>query len=395
MTVVHIHDQISNKGGTEVYLAGLQHYLPLYGCTSYWLCIQNAESGFIVTEFGGESKDVRADALFGFIGEWVKTKGVELICIHNLFEAGVIQLLLKLKPVIRFSHSPVLVCPGRDKYWRFSQKPCTIAYGIHCFSHIYTQGCSNRHPKRVWKAWKYVEKELENAKQRYKKVIVMSRYNQDQLLECGVSSEKIVVNPYFTRKVDEDELMLNVTPTKRLLYIGRIINGKGVPQMLTAVMPLLKQRDDVVLDIIGDGIQMPAIREMVKLQKLEDKVILHGWLPRSEIDLFLARSYLVIFPSIYPESFGIVGIESMMYGKPVVAFNVGGVSTWLEDGETGYLLPSGDVEKMGKAVEELLSNEKTYRQMSRRTRLRAMQEYSPRVHIEKLLHAFHEAIDAK
>ena len=56
--------------------------------------------------------------------------------------------------------------------------------------------------------------------------------------------------------------------------------------------------------------------------------------------MILHKSYVVLFPSIYPEAFGISGIEAMMRAKPVVAFNVGGVSTWLEHNKTGILVQS-------------------------------------------------------
>ena len=60
---------------------------------------------------------------------------------------------------------------------------------------------------------------------------------------------------------------------------------------------------------------------------------------------------------MYPEAFGIVGIEAMSLGKPVVAFDVGGVSSWLEHEKTGFLLNDRDVNGMTTAIQTLLTDE--------------------------------------
>lgn len=392
MNILHIHDQIINKGGTEVYLADLQHYLPQYGCNSFWIGIQNSGNNYQVASHGEEWKTLDKETLKAHLLQWMQSRDIQLACIHNLFDSNLVAWITSIIPVIKFSHSPVLVCPGRDKYWRFSGKPCTAPFGIHCFYHIYAQGCSNRHPKRIWKAWHYVKDELERAKGGYRKVIVMSDYNRDRLLELGVPENTVVINPYFTREIPA--ATSNPDRIRRLLFIGRIINGKGLPEMLDAVEPLLKKFDDVQLDIIGNGLQMEEIKSSIAEKKLEGKIVLHGWVPREEIDRFLASCYLIIFPSVYPESFGIVGIEGMMNAKPVVGFDVGGVSTWLKNKETGYLLPAGNSELMRQAIEELLTNETVYKKMSGNARTVALTQFTPKVHIEKLVSIFQEAINA-
>jgi Glycosyltransferase len=394
MNVLHIHNEITNKGGTEVYLADLQAYLPQYGCNSYWLCIQKNNQRYLVAEYQGTFTEFSLKQVKDYLAKWISDHHIDLICIHNLFEIELVELLLTLKPVVKFSHSPVLVCPGRDKYWRFSQKPCTIPYGMHCFWHIYSEGCSNRHPKRIWKAWNYVRKELEFAKDRYQKIVVMSTYNSGRLLECNVPADKIVVNPYFTRYVDTIPEAIP-RETVRILFIGRIISGKGVPEMLHAVEPVLKKHTHVHLDIIGDGLQMNEVKKMVTDKGIEGNVMFHGWLPRQKIDKLLAECYLVIFPSIYPESFGIVGIESMMNGKPVVAFNVGGVSTWLKNGENGFLLKSGDHVQMSQAIEKLLTDKELYKRMSRHAREIAVEQFTPDVHFKKLISVFDNAVTSQ
>lgn len=117
-----------------------------------------------------------------------------------------------------------------------------------------------------------------------------------------------------------------------------------------------------------------------------------GWLNRVEIDAYLSRCYLLVFPSTYPESFGIVGIEAMMFSKPVVAFDVGGISTWLKDKQTGFLVRPGDVESMTVKIRELINDRVLYNAMSQKAREFALKEFLPERHIKLLLKTFNQAI---
>ena len=118
---------------------------------------------------------------------------------------------------------------------------------------------------------------------------------------------------------------------------------------------------------------------------LEEKIIFHGWLPRNEINIFLKQCYLVIFPSTYPESFGIVGIEAMMNSKPVVAFNTGGVATWLSNLKNGFLVPLGNISEMRQAISRLLEDVDLYSQQSLEARAIAIKKFTPDVHMNMLI----------
>ena len=71
---------------------------------------------------------------------------------------------------------------------------------------------------------------------------------------------------------------------------------------------------------------------------------------------YYARAKLVAVPSRWPEPFGMIGLEAMHYGRPVVAFRVGGIPDWLEDGATGLLVPEQDVRAFAAALEKLLGD---------------------------------------
>jgi glycosyltransferase involved in cell wall biosynthesis len=391
MNVLHLHEAVQIYGGAEVYISQLQDLLPRFNINSYWIGIYAEEDNWIFETYRKakqcfKSKKEVKKALAQFVTE----HSIDIINIHALFERDIIEFCLSVKPVIKYSHSPLMVCPGRDKFWRYSERPCDIKYGLHCFYHIYSEGCSNRHPKRIIKAWRSVEFEIKIASRLYKKIIVMSDYIKHGLLECGVAEDKVLVNPYFTDYIDDP--INNRSQEKRILFIGRIISSKGPHILISALKDILSINPDVYLDIVGDGPMLGELKTQAEKQGINDKVIFHGWKHREEIKQILRSSYLLAFPSIYPEAFGITGIEAMMNAKPVVGFDVGGVSTWLKNGETGFLIPRGDIEQFKQKIELLLNDSSLYQFLSEQSRMAAIKNYVPEVHMNKLVHLYNEIL---
>lgn len=372
MRILQLHERTELKGGAEVYIDQLNQLLPKYGHQSFWL-----------------GKDSLGKHPENYLDEFITGNGIDVISVHNIFDINLVSFCLRRLPVIKFAHGPVMVCPGKDKFWRHSEECCTIKYGLHCFRHIYSEGCANRHPKRVLDAWNYVNFEVKKASKRYKKIIVMSDYIKERLTECGICDTSIICNPYFT---PEASVVPSEYGKKSLLFVGRLISSKGPHIMLEALMPILENRNDVHLDIVGDGIMKDELMSLVEKTGVSDNVTFHGWLNRDETDRLLQQSYLVLFPSVYPEAFGIVGIEAMMRAKPVVAFNVGGVSTWLTDGETGFFVEPKDKKAMRVRTEMLLNDTLLYNDMSRRARLQALARFTAEKHMERLLEVYGEAL---
>jgi glycosyltransferase involved in cell wall biosynthesis len=87
-----------------------------------------------------------------------------------------------------------------------------------------------------------------------------------------------------------------------------------------------------------------------------DRLELRPWAGREEIGAAFEQASVFVFPSIWPETLGIVGLEALATGVPVVASDVGGVREWLVDGETGYLVPPKDAGALAGRVGELLAS---------------------------------------
>jgi glycosyltransferase involved in cell wall biosynthesis len=218
----------------------------------------------------------------------------------------------------------------------------------------------------------------------------MSDYMKNELIKGGVIESRIVVNPYFT----EINNFNNGSQQSRinLLFIGRLINSKGPHYAIEAVKDILLQKENVFLEIIGDGEMKGFLEKKCKELGIVHKVKFHGWKDKKFIKDMLNRSYLVIFPSVYPEAFGIVGIEAMMAGKPVIAFNVGGVNMWLKDNFNGFLIQPKDVSTMKTKINNLIEDKILYQSFCLNAKREAISKFIPDIHINNLIIIYKDAI---
>jgi D-inositol-3-phosphate glycosyltransferase len=100
-----------------------------------------------------------------------------------------------------------------------------------------------------------------------------------------------------------------------------------------------------------------------------------GFIPHRELERLYERAAVVACPS-YREGFGVVCAEAMAHGRPVVASAVGGLLDLVVDGETGILVPPGDVEALREAFRRLLADQKLRRRLGEAARRRARERFS-------------------
>ena len=150
---------------------------------------------------------------------------------------------------------------------------------------------------------------------------------------------------YTSSKVQSGEICL--------LYIGRLIEVKGVRQLLHAVEKLKNRRKIVELDIVGEGPQREELEWLSKELGLESNVHFHGQQLNKQD--FYDKADIFVYPSIWQEAFGISIVEAMEQGKLCVASCSGGIPEIIEDKKEGLLCKSDDVgsltEMLDKAID--------------------------------------------
>lgn len=165
---------------------------------------------------------------------------------------------------------------------------------------------------------------------------------------------------------------------KNIMFAGRIEPLKGIDTLIRA-MALIQQRYPTVIKntcvaiIGGDPWSDNPDAEMERLQALRQDLNLHDFVmflgakDQEVLPDYYAAAEMVIMPSHY-ESFGMVALEAMAMGRPVIASEVGGLAYLVQDGITGYHVPSRDPEALAERIFELLTNDDCREEMGRAAR---------------------------
>ncbi len=196
---------------------------------------------------------------------------------------------------------------------------------------------------------------------------------------------------------------LNIEPTRKLLvWAGRVEPLKGIDNILYALALIQKATPELAsqtsLYIVGgdpfadtpDNEEMRRLQSLVRRLEIEHMVCFVGAKPQAELHYYFNAAEAVLVPSDY-ESFGMVALEAMACGTPVIASEVGGLAFLVKDGETGYHVPTRDPATLAERIYQITSNPEKRAQMGRASQQRA-EEYSWERITDRLIEIFNEAL---
>lgn len=166
----------------------------------------------------------------------------------------------------------------------------------------------------------------------------------------------------------------------RLLTIARMSRrdaDKGIDQVIRALPAVRAAIPDVSYAIIGDGDDRPRLEQLAADLRVADIVRFAGRVPDAELHAYLSGADLFVMPS-RKEGFGIVFLEAMSYGKPVIAGAHGGSPEVVIDGETGLLAQHGDLPALTEAITCLLHDRTRLARMGAAGLARVEQVYTER-----------------
>ncbi|MGB2951817.1 MAG: glycosyltransferase family 4 protein [Gaiellaceae bacterium] len=157
-----------------------------------------------------------------------------------------------------------------------------------------------------------------------------------------------------------------------ILFVGRLSREKGILELLEAA-------EGLPLTVVGDGPLRDRVPQAV------------GIVPHGELGSYYERAAVVAMPS-RREGFGIVCAEAMAHARPVVASAVGGLTDLVVDGETGLLVPPGDIGALRAALERMLADANLRRQLGQTARERVGERFSWDVVTGATIAAYEEAL---
>jgi len=193
-----------------------------------------------------------------------------------------------------------------------------------------------------------------------------------------------IAEPRYSR-CSRAELGLDDT-RKYVVAVGRLVRRKDYPTLLRAVRDL--PRDDTDLILLSDGPERDNLRALAGQLGIGDRVHLKGFVADELKYQILANSDLFALVSLH-EGFGVVYLEAMHCGLPVIAADQGGQINLLSDGETGRLVPIGDAPAITRSLAELLGDEALAKRIGAHNRQR-FQDFS----ISRLAQKYESAFEA-
>ena len=140
--------------------------------------------------------------------------------------------------------------------------------------------------------------------------------------------------------------------------------------------------------LAGDGPQRDAIASLIAELGLSQNVSVLGFLSHPEMELQFATGWVQVVPSRWAEPFGNVSTEAMMRGSAVIASNSGGLVEIVRHGETGFLVPLGEIDALESALLRLLQNRELAEQMGRAGREVAIAQFSLETFVDKFVELY-------
>lgn len=284
----------------------------------------------------------------------------DVVYFHKVSGLGFFQPFVGSVRAVRMVHDHDLCCPRRHKYFLFNNRVCHHRAGWRCYLDAAFLERDHGSPLRFRLTG--IRPKLEEMKRNFSldTLLVGSRFMREELIQNGFNKNKVHILPPVVPAQN-----LHPTPvpdSTTILYVGQLIRGKGVDLLLQSLKLL---RCDFKAIIVGTGNAEHGLKALCSRLGLDAKVEFRGWVDHAALEAYYAGARVIAVPSRWPEPFGMIGLEAMRQGRPVVAFAVGGIPDWLQDGVTGCLVAEQDVAAFAGALERLLSDLEAAREMGR------------------------------
>jgi glycosyltransferase involved in cell wall biosynthesis len=389
--ILHVHENLAAAGGIETYLLSLIPRLEELGHECGFVFADGNASlldqTFQVPELNDSSRAGRAQAersLDAIIRRWQP----DVIHLHNVYNAGAVEACLHGAPTVLTGHDFRHVCPASTFYFKRTELTCERTCGIGCFAVTLRGHCLTPRPR---KAWQYVRRVQWMSRNwgRFAQLIAPSAAARARFLAAGFPAERARVLPYYC-PIESLPSPRRLPERPTVLFLGRISPQKGYKYFIEA----LGQLPTEVAGLMVGNFNAEKRRQVEQIAAdhgCADRLKMRPWANRDEITRLMSEATVLCFSSIWPETLGIVGLEALACGVPVVASDIGGVREWLLPEENGLLVPPRDSGAIAQSVSRLINDPERLLNMGRCGIQLMNKRFSPRRHIDELVSVYQSA----
>jgi glycosyltransferase involved in cell wall biosynthesis len=300
-----------------------------------------------------------------------------IVHLHQLDDPELVAHMRPIAPVAISMHG-YSACTSGVHYFQPGQE-CGRAHGVGCIPNLIARGCAHTHDPRGWPS----------SYMRADRAVRALRLSDLAISYSSAVDRHLAANGVGPRRVLP--LLATIAPRvgaghetrRRVVFAGRVVATKGVGVLIRSAREV-----DAEFVICGDGWQLEAMRRLATRLGVAHRVHFRGWLDGESLAQELADASVVVMPSLWPEPFGLVGIEALSAGRPVVASATGGIEDWLLDGVNGLTVAPGDVTALARTLSVLLDDPARQTAMGNAGREMVADRFSRERHVAALLEAY-------
>ena len=295
----------------------------------------------------------------------------DVIFAHGLEDDALEARIASIAPTVLFAHAYRGTCISGTKTFASPEyQSCERVLGLACLAHYLPRGCGGRSPATMMQLYRRESARRDGFAQ-YQGVLAFSHHIASEYERHGVSPTRVHRVPcHITAPTDVTAKCLPTDGPLRLLFVGRMEALKGGDVLLAAI-PSVRAALQRPLHVtfVGDGRARGEweARSRDISTTTGATIEFTGWLTPAERDRLFIGAQLLVVPSLWPEPFGLVGLEAAGQGMPSAAFALGGIGAWLQDGASGALAPANPptAAALADAIVRCLSNQEHYAGLSR------------------------------
>ena len=213
--------------------------------------------------------------------------------------------------------------------------------------------------------------------------IALTEFSKEKFALGGLPLQRIVVKPNMVTPSTE----IADVKGRYVLFAGRLSSEKGVRTLLDC-MQFLK---GLTVKIVGSGPMEGEIRNAISHEK-ENTIEYYGQLPRSELLALMEKAYVLVYPSLLYETFGLTIAEAFACGVPVIASGQGAMAELITDGKTGLLFAPGDPEDLAQKIIWAFEHPGNILLMGQKAREQYEMNFTAETNYPSLMRIYEEAI---
>ncbi len=352
MRILIAQDALHSEGGVESYLASVVPALRARRHSIAMLFVRRGSPTSLADSIDGPCVGIETDHHESAFAE-LKAWKPDICFSNNMAPLEIERRLLDEWPVVKFMHAYFGTCISALKMHDFpSGIACTRTLGPACLVLYGPRHCGALNPSALVNGYRWARSQ-QQLLPRYQAIVVASDHMVEEYARHGAPRDRLAMLPLFPSL---PLATAGMRSSDTVLFLGRMTTLKGGDLLVRAVARATAELSRPIRLVMGgDGPQRHEWQELARRERVAAEF--PGWLDSTRRLTALSQAAVLAVPSVWPEPFGLVGLEAAARGVPAVAFDTGGIRQWLHHQVSGLLVPpAGGFRAMATALTTVLDD---------------------------------------